>query len=373
MKRITQPTDSYAQPARGEGRFLSLAAHFLFAALYVLIFAAQGRAEPLSAYHERVRSAISYVDLVENPVQSWNIDKAGRLVLTAEGAIDEVLKTLPQDVTVEWSGGLLHADNRWLIEAFDTYRSMPEGDTRRAQWLARIRERLHALDARLTEIEAEAGKALNKEEEKARLAAIMRREEYNAQAAEGNALSNIWKRIKEWLRKLFPEREPTEGARRENPAVNVLALIIVALLSLLIIAYAAWRLLPRFLRRDLKKSKTEKRGARVVLGEHLAADETSADLLMEADQLARQGDVRGAIRKGYIALLCELHDRKLLRLEQHKTNRDYLRALETRPSLHEEMKPMTLSFEDHWYGFIPATETDWQDFRAHYRKAVTSD
>jgi hypothetical protein len=285
-----------------------------------------------------------------------------------------VRQLLPSSETIEWQGRILRVDNSWLAEALDNYELLPVGDARRVDAMARIAERLQAIDERLTEMErGAAGQPINKDDEKARLAAILRREEYSRQAAEGNAFTRLLKRIRDWFRGLFPKREVRNEPQRESSAVNITALIIVALLSLAVLVYVAWRILPRFLRRDMKKRKPKERGARVVLGEKLGADESSSDLLLEAERLARSGDLRAAIRKGYIALLCDLHDRKLVRLEQHKTNRDYLRAVQANQSLYEEMKPMTRSFENHWYGFTPATETDWQDFRSHYRKAVTSD
>lgn len=286
--------------------------------------------------------------------------------------IKDVRQLLPASESVEWQGGLLRVDNSWLVEALDNYELLPVGDKRRVEAMARIAERLQAIDERLSEMEgtASSGKTIDKDAEKARLAAILRREEYSRQASEGNALTRLIRRIREWFRSLFPEREERDEPIRESRAVNNTAQLVVILLSLAVIAYVAWRFLPRLLGREMRKRKPRERGARVVLGEQLAADETSADLLDEAERLARSGDLRAAIRKGYIALLCELHDRKLVRLEQHKTNRDYLRAVEPNRTLYEEMKPMTRSFENHWYGLTPATETDWHDFRARYRNAL---
>jgi len=113
------------------------------------------------------------------------------------------------------------------------------------------------------------------------------------------------------------------------------------------------------------------REARVVLGERLAPDQTAADLLAEAERMARAGDLRGAIRKAYVALLCELGDRKIVRLARHMTNRDYLKAVrQSTPQLYREMQPLTFNFERHWYGFEAATETDWIDFRTRCRQAL---
>jgi hypothetical protein len=84
----------------------------------------------------------------------------------------------------------------------------------------------------------------------------------------------------------------------------------------------------------------------------------------------RNGDIRGAIRKAYIALLVELGDRKLISLAQHKTNRDYLNSVRSLPPLHSTMRGMTDIFERHWYGLEQATPDDWKDFRAGYLAAL---
>ena len=120
----------------------------------------------------------------------------------------------------------------------------------------------------------------------------------------------------------------------------------------------------------MKKKLCKKREPRIVLGERLQPEQTSTDLLAEAEALARSGDLRAAIRKGYIALLVELGDRNVISLAQYKTNRDYLRAVSNVPQLHSPLKRLTESFERHWYGFAEATQNDWQDFRARYREAL---
>jgi hypothetical protein len=109
---------------------------------------------------------------------------------------------------------------------------------------------------------------------------------------------------------------------------------------------------------------------RVILGETLAPYETADDLISQAERLAQSGDLRAAIRKGYIAVLAELSDRKVLGLASHKTNRDYLRDVRRREELYQPMSEMTNTFERHWYGDVPAAEEDWQDFRLKYSEAV---
>jgi hypothetical protein len=114
----------------------------------------------------------------------------------------------------------------------------------------------------------------------------------------------------------------------------------------------------------------KKREPRIVLGERLEPEETAVDLLSEAEALARRGEIRSAIRKAYIALLVELGDRKVITLAQHKTNRDYLNAVRNLPPLHQNMRGLTDSFERHWYGFVEASDNDWQKFRSAYHSAL---
>ena len=63
----------------------------------------------------------------------------------------------------------------------------------------------------------------------------------------------------------------------------------------------------------------------------------------------------------------------ILRLAAHKTNRDYLSAIRRSSSgsvLYGDMQPLTHNYERHWYGFAPATESDWHDFRSRCRQAI---
>ena len=118
----------------------------------------------------------------------------------------------------------------------------------------------------------------------------------------------------------------------------------------------------------IKKTKQD----RVILGERIGADESAFDLFSEAERLAREGNLRAAIRKGYIALLCDLSDRKIVRLARHKTNRDYLRDVRKDNSLFENMTGLTRNFETNWYGLRSTEPSDWEDFRARYLQTIAN-
>jgi hypothetical protein len=235
--------------------------------------------------------------------------------------------------------------------------------------LTEVTERLGALEGALTELEKAQTGTQTKDEEKARLSSILRRDEYAKKSTEGSALTRLLQRFAKWLRSLIPNTPRLQPSR--TGGASTFAQIFIVVLSAAIILYALWKFAPRLFRgRGQGKKKKSKREARVVLGERLEADQTSVDLLAEAEALAREGNLRAAIRKGYIALLCELGDRKILGLAQHKTNRDYLRAVRGQQQLYQEMQHLTHSFENHWYGFVPASMDDWNMFRSRYQQAL---
>jgi hypothetical protein len=274
---------------------------------------------------------------------------------------------LPAKEMVLFEGQTIAVDNSWLHAGLDEYEKRLGNPERSKQVLTHIGERLLALGERLDEIR-KGTNAAGKDEAKGRLAEILRRPEYNQEAAEGSAIGRLWERFLRWLASLFPKTKPIQpGSSR---AISGIAQIIVIGASLAGIAFLIWKFLPRYLRNRPKKKS--KHAARIVLGERLEPDQTAADLLAQAEALARNGDLRAAIRKAYIAFLCELGDRKVISLAQHKTNRDYLNSVRERGSLHSTMRGLTNSFEVHWYGFVPPGENDWNDFRQRYQQALRS-
>jgi hypothetical protein len=321
------------------------------------------RAASFDDYHARVHTALNHATDLFNALDKRDADARAAEARAAQ-SLAALRETLPPKEHVEWAGGDMDVDNAWLHKELDAYArvSADKIDERRAS-ISRLVEQLAVLDRQLDEA-ARADKASrDKEAEKGRLQSILRRPEYNEQAARGSALQRLWEWIASLLEKLLPKTSPmSPGAAG---ALSVVARIFVYALAVAVIAFVLWRYGPRlFNQLSTRRKRKQAEEARVVLGERLAPDESSADLIAEAERLARAGDVRGAIRKAYIAVLCELGDRKLIRLAQHKTNRDYLMSVRDRAELYGALRPLTNGFERHWYGFIPATDADWDQYRS---------
>lgn len=279
-----------------------------------------------------------------------------------------VREALPERQTVQASDEVCEVDNTWLHTALEDFKSLtPE---KRVTRLDQLIDRLRALEQRVAYQRRAAEENDNKVYTKGKLESILARPEYATVKPSENALEQLLKMIQEfirWLLQFLPG--PVKMSGGGSSWLTIVAQVVVLIVALLVVFYVAKILIRRFGGKG-RKRVARKRKARIVLGERLKPEDTSVNLLSEAEALARQGDLRAAIRKAYIALLVELGDRKLITLAQHKTNRDYLNSVRDHSLLHSNMRGLTDSFERHWYGFDEATENDWQNFRLRYQAAL---
>lgn len=286
--------------------------------------------------------------------------------------IKEIRRNLPGAENIEWQGATVETGNQWLIDKLEAYEKEPINSSKRKMILTEIGERLDALEQKLAESENPAASSRTKDEDKQKLSEILKREEYvKPEQLEETWIQSLIRRFREWLNEKMPESGQRESAPTGSPALSVVLMVVLFLSVFALIGFLLYKFAP-FIGFNIRRRTKNGKKDRVILGERLAADEDAGSLFNEAERLAREGNLRQAIRKGYIALLCELSDRKLIGLAQHKTNRDYLRDVRQRHSLYQNMNNLTDNFERHWYGFENAEERDWEEFRSGYEKAVGS-
>jgi len=337
--------------------------HILLAAILLLAPAA-ANAETISAadYEKNLHQAVETleglqaIDEAETPYYYSN---------EFNEALATIRNALPEQQQVQSSDEVCNVDNTWVHAALKEIESASSQE--KAHKLALLLERVEALEEQVGYERRAATEADNKANSKEKLEGILARPEFATQAQGPNALTRLLQDFIRWLQQFLPE--PVQIKPGRSNWLTIVAQVAVMLVALLIVLYVAKTVSRRF-RRTRRQRVSKKRGARIVLGEQLKPDDTSSDLLSEAEALARRGELRAAIRKAYIALLVELGDRKVITLEQHKTNRDYLNSVKSIPLLHSTMRGLTESFELHWYGFTEATENDWNNFRSRYQKAL---
>ena len=319
-------------------------------------------ASTLSDYHKRIDAARGYTDEILKYIDESN-PAFERQKITA------IRTAVPATEKIELPGGELETDNGWLGTTLDEIDA--ESDrSKRGPILTGIGERLLAISEMLGDLERAVAATRAKDEDKQKLAEILQREEYQKPQIKEESLFQRWLgEFMEWLARAFPKPQISPETTTGLGSVKFGLQILVYALVIGLVGFLIYKFAPFFFRRLGSHPKKEKKD-RVILGERIGRDESAADLFSEAEALAREGNLRDAIRKGYIALLCELSDRKVIGLARHKTNRDYLRDVRKNQPLFENMTGLTGSFERNWYGLGQSEMRDWEDFRDRYRQTI---
>lgn len=341
------------------GKFFSQQSPFLlFSFSLLLLFFSAVNGATLAEYRGKIENARGLVD----EIISGGVENKEK--------ISKLRSELPASEKVEWRGSVVETDNKWFQETLEEFEKETNSENRELI-LRGIRERLSAIEQKLDELENPSASNRSKDEDKRKLSEILKREEYQKPPEKEESLfSKIMKKLSEWFSREAPETpQMSPGVLEGFGTIGRFLQIVLYALIFAAIGFLLYKFLP-FLEKKFRNREKREKKERVILGERIAADESSENLFSEAENLAREGNLRGAIRKGYIALLCELSDRKIIGLAQHKTNRDYLRDVRKKPELHGNMNDLTDSFERHWYGFEETELKDWEEFKNGYKKAV---
>lgn len=339
----------------------------LVLAVVILAFSSPAFAVSLSEYRDNISHLRGDLDsMIEPDEDSTDADN----LEFEQTVLEEFPELLPARDKVEWQNSMVEINNQWIYDALQRYKNEAPKAPKRKAILTEINERLFAIEQKLNELENPPAATRTKDEDKQKLAEILRREEYQKPEEKQESLfQKIMKKIDEWLSENFPSTAPSPQTVGNLESFSVVLQWLLYALVIGAIGFLLYRFAPFLFGKFKGREKTEKE-ERVILGERLAADETAENLFGEAERMARAGDLRGAIRKGYIALLCELNDKKIIGLSRHKTNRDYLRDVRKKDELFKNMSGLTNNYERHWYGFEEAKELDWEEFKSVYRKAV---
>jgi hypothetical protein len=338
----------------------------------VLVFSTVSNATTLDAYRAKIDGLHKLAVRIENSIQSDESSDADLDEFVNREFVGQIRKDFPAVERIEWDGGTVEASNAWLLAKAHDLEIETDPKKRRLA-VVEIREYLSAIRFKLDELERAARTERTKDQDKQKLAEILRREEYQKpQEKEDSPFQRWLGEFLEWLERVFPKSNgPAQGFSGMGVITILLQVLIYGVL-LALLGFIIYKVVPLLFPRLKRVRKPKKKKERVILGEHLGEDATAVDLFDEAEQLAREGNLRGAIRKGYIALLCDLSDRKVIGLARNKTNRDYLRDVRSRRDLHPRMRSVTETFERHWYGFQESADQDWVRFREEYEEAIKS-
>jgi hypothetical protein len=93
--------------------------------------------------------------------------------------------------------------------------------------------------------------------------------------------------------------------------------------------------------------------------------ETSLEARERAALSEASTDYRAAIRYLYLASLLLLDERGLIHYDRALTNREHLRQVANQPQLVACLRPVIDIFEQVWYGFMPADQALYEQFRQY--------
>jgi Domain of unknown function (DUF4129) len=292
------------------------------------------------------------------------------LASEAPRKMSEVKRLLPASEEVEFNGVTTRVDNAWLHEAANNVVKNVEGDAEmRHLTLSEISARLARLRQSVKAAQTAEDRALN--DQRSRLDDILTRPEYKPEEERESVIARWIREIKEFIVRTLMKLFGGSSARAPQTGGAGLVMVFQLLIFLAVIvalAFGAMKLARQFLFR--KKPAEEAPETREALGEEIAEDATAADLFAMASELARQGEYRKAIRRAYIALLCDFDQRGKLRLGRSKTNRDYLNAMRSEQRIYPTFSVMTYAFERAWYGQERATEEEFRNFVTLYQEAI---
>jgi Domain of unknown function (DUF4129) len=332
----------------------------LWPAILLSIFASVTCGATLDEYHDRVDEARISIDQLLNSLENRD---SSTVVLKQKAA--EVAALVPPTERVEWPGGSIETGNEWLKDSLDDFSKEISTQKGRAI-LTGVQERLEAISNSVAALQKASNGETTKQETKERLAEILKRAEFHKPVQPDESLfQKIVRKISEWLDSLLPKPAVSHDSPSGESSLKIVLQIFIYLAVLSLVGFLVFKFFPLIAARFGSGVKTKKR-ERIILGERVSADQTAHDLLAEAERLASEGKLREAIRKGYIAVLCDLADRQIIGLARHKTNRDYLRDIGKRSDLIDDVVGLTNTYERNWYGLRPSSTPDWEEFRSRY-------
>lgn len=177
--------------------------------------------------------------------------------------------------------------------------------------------------------------------------------------------SRWWARFWRWLREqLEAERDRPHPTSNPNPMAG--ANLVMILAGAAVAAVLAYLLLRGLKRTPAPSTTLDESGA---MGEVALEDPASALTKPAerwaglADELARQGSFREAIRHLYLALLARLHRDGAIDYEPTRSNWDYLTTFKGPTATRSAFRQLTLRFDFAWYGNLDVTPSAWASFR----------
>jgi hypothetical protein len=295
------------------------------------------QAEPIAidAYWLKVQETLSVVEALE---------QADALVvgnsLKTQAAAWEAIKQVRLN-----SGVFVPVDHSYLVGLLRAEPVDLDGLRTYLRTLLDENRRLQASSSSSTKPAADYSKAL---------ATILARKEFNWETASSRNpiqewLDRLWQRFWEWLNSVLSS-VGIGGSSAIQWVVGLVGTLILALVLFYVLRGLVGNV----------SYETAWQDGDVDFLEIISAEGAAR----RAEETARLGDYRSAVRWLYLSSLLVLEERGLLRYDRSRTNREYLRSVAHLPELSAVLRDVIDVFDRVWYGIAPIDEADFTRYAA---------
>jgi Domain of unknown function (DUF4129) len=288
---------------------------------------------PSSPQTLSLQAYIAEVDHCSAVVNNPRIDRA---------AVHELRVSLPTSWTVKAGGQNFDVSTDWLADGLATIESDPRGSD---ETLEQVRQRLatYRKSAQAFEMPDSTSSV---QDSRAKLNKIFSTGEF--QSVQAPSWLEVQRaRLYAWIIRQLAKLLGRMG--RPRSIGNVIAWIVIALASLLLLLWAA-----RATIRAGKRPEMDLRGA-------AALGRDWHHWLREAREAAGRGDYRSAIHAAYWAAVARLEETNSLPEDRSRTPRESLRLVRKESAEYAPLSQLTRRFELVWYGYRSATPADWNE------------
>jgi hypothetical protein len=205
----------------------------------------------LEEYTSKVVAAHGFADEVEASIRAK--EPSDVKLFTAQLRTD-----FPSSERIEWNGGIVETSNDWLLEKA---RALDQAADPTAQLpvIVEVREHLSAISFKLDELRTASASERTKDEDKRKLAEILRREEYLKPQEKRESLFQRWLRqFFEWLESLMPKSVPNVENSSDLGVVTVILQVLLYAALLALLGYLAYKIVP-LLFPKLRRARNQRR------------------------------------------------------------------------------------------------------------------
>ncbi len=260
-------------------------------------------------------------------------------------AIPQLRQSLPRIWHVRTSEGAVDVSTNWLSSELE---KMEQEPATYGVIASQVKSHLAAMRKAATELEA-VSREPSSANAREHLDKILDRREFAGERGPSQ-LELLQARIARWIeRQLFRLLSRLHlGAQAGNA------------MSWAIVAIAFFALCYWIIQSLVGRSRLPQQSAAVASHSN-DPREWARDALAAADR----GDYREAIHCAYWTAVVHLEARGMLKSDRARTPRESLRLLDPHPSEQKLLREFTRLFELIWYGYRPASASDWSNARTH--------